>query len=127
LPLLAASALASTLPLLGFAFALGERIMPTNWTPLVAMALCSQVIGQGLMVYAVGRISPLMIGLMLLTQPVTAGLVGWIGYNEILGPFDLLGAGLIGIALILARETASPKLPGAAEPLEHHGKQHRDR
>src|SRR3546814_446486 len=37
----------ATLPLLlGAALALGETIMPQNWTPLIALALSSQVVGQ---------------------------------------------------------------------------------
>jgi drug/metabolite transporter (DMT)-like permease len=104
LPLLAASTLASALPLLLCAYALGEQVMPTNWTPLIALALCSQVIGQGLMVYALGRMSPLVIGLTLLTQPVVAALVGWLMFSETLGALDLVGAVLVGLALVLVRQ-----------------------
>jgi drug/metabolite transporter (DMT)-like permease len=106
LPLLAWSTLASAIPLLGFAYLLGEQIVPTNWTPLIMMALCSQVIGHGLMIYALGRMSPLVIGLTLLTQPVTAAVVGWILYNETLAPLDLVGAVLVGLALVLVRQPA---------------------
>jgi drug/metabolite transporter (DMT)-like permease len=52
LPVLAWSTLGSVLPLLLIALFLGERIMPGNWTPLILMALLSQIIGQGLMIYA---------------------------------------------------------------------------
>jgi drug/metabolite transporter (DMT)-like permease len=107
LPLLAASTLASAPPLLILAYALGEQIMPTNWTPLIALALCSQVFGQGLMVYALGRMSPLIIGLSLLTQPILAALTGWLMFNETLGPLDLVGAVLVGLALILVRQPAA--------------------
>ena len=106
LPLLAASTLASALPLLILALALGEQVMPTHWTPLVALALCSQVMGQGLMVYALGRISPLVIGLTLLTQPIVAAFVGWLMFDETLGALDLFGAVLVGLALVLVRQPA---------------------
>ena len=106
LPLLGWSTVASALPLLLFAYALGEQIMPTRWTPLIALALCSQVIGQGLMVYALGRMSPVLIGLTLLTQPVVAAIVGWLMFNETLGALDLVGATLVGLALVLVREPA---------------------
>ncbi len=106
LPLLTASTLASAPPLLILALVLGEQILPTNWTPLLALALGSQVIGQGLMVYALGRMSPLVIGLTLLTQPVVAAIVGWLAFNEMLGPLDLVGAALVGLALILVRQPA---------------------
>jgi drug/metabolite transporter (DMT)-like permease len=106
LPLLAASTLASAVPLLVFAWMLGERILPGNWTPLILLALCSQVIGQGLMTYALGQMSPLIIGLTLLIQPVVAALTGWIAFDETLGLPDLIGAALVGLALVLVRVPA---------------------
>lgn len=103
LPLLAWSTLASAVPLLLLANIMDEQVMTSNWTPLIALALCSQVIGQGLMVYALGRMSPLVIGLSLLTQPITAALTGWLVFNETLAPPDLFGAALIALALVLVR------------------------
>ncbi len=108
LPLLAASTLASALPLLVLANVMDEHVMPTNWTPLISLALCSQVFGQGLMVYALGRMSPLVIGLSLLTQPIIAALTGWLMFNETLGALDLVGASLVALALVLVRQP-SPK------------------
>jgi drug/metabolite transporter (DMT)-like permease len=107
LPLLAASTLASAIPLLLLANIMGEPVMPTHWTPLITLSLCSQVFGQGLMVYALGRMSPLIIGLSLLTQPIIAALTGWLMFNETLGALDLLGAALVGLALVLVRQPAS--------------------
>jgi drug/metabolite transporter (DMT)-like permease len=104
LPLLAAATFASAVPLLALAIAMDERIMPTDWTPLIALALCSQVIGQGLMTYALGRISPLVIGLALLSQPVIAALTGWLAFGETLAPLDVVGAALVGLALVLVRQ-----------------------
>lgn len=108
LPLLAASTLASAPPLLLMAWALGETILPTDWTPLIALALFSQVLGQGLMTYALGRMSPLIIGLALMTQPVVAALTGWLAFGETLGPLDITGAAMIGLALVMVRQP-SPK------------------
>ena len=126
LPLLAASTLASAPPLILLAYVLGEQIVPTVWGPLIALAVCSQVVGQGLMTYALGRMSPLTIGLTLLTQPVVAALTGWLVFGETLAPLDFVGAAMVGLALVLVRQPVTPKLPGAAEPLEDHSKKHRD-
>ena len=109
LPALALSSIAGIVPLLVFALALGERVMPGDWTPLIALALCSQVIGQGLMTYALGRLSPLVIGLALLTQPVVAAAIGWIVYAERLGTPDLIGAALVAVALVLVRRAPAGK------------------
>ena len=103
LPALALSTLASIAPLLLFAVLLGERIVPSHWGPLIALALASQVLGQGLMIYALGRLSPLIVGIALLVQPVVAATVGWIVYDERLGLPDLLGAALVAAALVLVR------------------------
>jgi drug/metabolite transporter (DMT)-like permease len=103
LPLLAASTLASGLPLLLLALALNEVIVPHNWWPLIALSFCSQIAGQGLMTRALGKVSPLLIGLTLLTQPVVAALGGYFLFGETLGALDLLGAVMIAVALVLVR------------------------
>lgn len=73
---LALSSIAGVLPLLAFAATMGETILPGVWWPVIALALSSQVIGQGLMVYAMGWFSPLVLGLSLLLQPAVAALLG---------------------------------------------------
>lgn len=103
IPALALSTLASVLPLLLFANLLGEQVMPHNWTPLVLMALSSQIIGQGLMIFALGQMSPMVIGIALLTQPVMAATIGWIGYGERLDGVDMIGAVAVAVALVLVR------------------------
>jgi drug/metabolite transporter (DMT)-like permease len=95
--------MASIIPLLLAALALGERIVPDHWGVLIGLALASQVIGQGLMIYALGRLSPLIIGVTLLIQPVVAAAVGWIVYREQLGLADLVGAAMVAVALVLVR------------------------
>jgi drug/metabolite transporter (DMT)-like permease len=103
LPVLAFSTIAGAGPLLLFALALGEQVMPGDWTPLILLSLGSQVIGQGLLVYSVGHLSPLVVGLGLLTQPVMAAVIGWSVYGERLTLVDLIGAILICTALVLIR------------------------
>lgn len=106
LPALALSTLASIAPLLGLALLLGERILPGHWGALVGLALASQLFGQGLMIYALGRLSPLVIGIALLLQPAVAATLGWITYGERLAPVDLVGAALVAAALVLVRRAA---------------------
>ncbi|TCP35768.1 DMT family transporter [Sphingomonas sp. BK235] len=119
LPSLALSSAASLLPLLVFALALDERIVPGNWTPLLGVALVSQVIGQGCMIYALGRASPLVVGLALLIQPMVATAVGWVWFGETLGGPDLVGVAMIAAALVLVRREREDARPiGAAAPAE---------
>ncbi|MEH3046041.1 DMT family transporter [Sphingomonas adhaesiva] len=108
LPALAWSSVAALPPLLVFALLLGERVMPGDWTPLVGLALCSQVIGQGCMTYALGRLPPLAIGLALLVQPVVSAVVGQVLFGEVLGAPDLIGVAMVAAALVLVRRDAGP-------------------
>ncbi|OQW45172.1 MAG: permease [Proteobacteria bacterium SG_bin6] len=106
LPTLALSSLASILPLLLFSTLLGERIVPGQWGALIGLALASQVLGQGLMIYALGRLSPLVVGIALLIQPGVAAAIGWLAYGERLALPDLAGALLVAAALVLVRRAS---------------------
>ena len=103
LPLLTLATAAAAPPLLVAALLLGESVMPLNWTPLLLLALGSQVVGQGLLVYAMGHLSPTVVGLGLLTQPALAALIGWAAYGERMTPLDGVGALAIAVALVLVR------------------------
>ena len=103
LPLLFLASAFGAAMLLPFSLLLGERALPDEWGPLFALALGSQVLGQGLLVYAIGAVPPLVVGLALLTQPAISAFVGWVVYNETLSPLDWLGAAAIGLALVLVR------------------------
>jgi drug/metabolite transporter (DMT)-like permease len=103
LPLLFIASLFAALLLLPLSLALGEQIIPQDWTWVLMLAIGSQVVGQGLLVYAIGSLSPLIVGLTLLTQPALSALIGWLTYGEKLRPFDWFGALAIGVALVLVR------------------------
>jgi drug/metabolite transporter (DMT)-like permease len=103
-PTLAWSTVMSAPPLLLMAWVLNEQIMPTNWTPLLALALFSQILGQGLIIYTIGRAPHMLVGIMMLIQPVISAVIGWQIYGEVLTTLDAVGAVLIGLALILVRQ-----------------------
>ncbi len=111
LPLLFIASAAGALMLLPVSLLLGERIVPHDWTFVLILALSSQVLGQGLLVYALGSLSPLVVGLTLLTQPAISAFVGWMVYGERLAPLDWIGAAAIAAALVLVR-LPSPGLRG---------------
>ncbi|MCJ8157879.1 DMT family transporter [Sphingomonas sp. LaA6.9] len=100
---LSLSTVAGILPLLFFAMLFGETIWPHNWGALLGLAIVSQVIGQGLMIYSLAHFSPLVVGLALLIQPVITATIGWLVYGERLGVPDLIGATFVAIALVLVR------------------------
>jgi len=103
MPLLFIASAFGAAMLFPLSLALGEQIMPPHWTPVLLLALSSQVFGQGLLVYAIGSLSPLVVGLTLLSQPAISAFVGWAVYGETLSPLDWVGAMAIGIALVLVR------------------------
>jgi drug/metabolite transporter (DMT)-like permease len=103
LPLLFLASAFGAAMLLPVALGLGEQVLPRNWTPLLLLALSSQVLGQGLLVYAIGNLPPLLVGLTLLTQPAISALVGWLAYRELLSPLDWIGAAALAAALVLVR------------------------
>lgn len=101
--LLTWSSLAGAPVLLALALALGEPVWPQSWGPLVALALGSQVLGQGLLVWSLRHFPPLVIGLALLTQPAVAVAAGWFAFDERLSVPDFAGMALVAAALVLAR------------------------
>ena len=118
LPALALSSCATALPLLVFALVLGERVMPGHWPALIGLALVSQVIGQGCMIFALGQLSPLVVGIALLIQPVVAGAIGWIEYGERLQGPDWIGVALVAIALVMVRRA---EVAPAGRPAQENG------
>lgn len=99
----------SALALLPLVLALPGAWWPKNWTPLLALALGSQVLGQGLIVYAVAHLRPIVVGLALLIQPAISATVGALRFGEIPGPWEIAGAVLVVLALLLVR------LPGGKQ------------
>jgi drug/metabolite transporter (DMT)-like permease len=103
MPVLFIATAAGTIPLLLLALALGQRVMPGDWTPLLILSFGSQVVGQGLLVYAVGYLSPVVVGLGLLAQPAAGAVIGRFAYGETFSLADAAGAVLIAVALVLIR------------------------
>jgi len=102
-PTLAIATVVAAVVLLPAALLIEGPIWPHHWGPLIALAIGSQVVGQGLLVYAIGTLPPLIVGLALLVQPLVAAAIGWGIYGERLTAPDMTGALLIAIALVLVR------------------------
>lgn len=50
--------------------------------PLLALALVSQILGQGLLAYCLGKANACLSSLITLSQPVVAALYAWVIFNE---------------------------------------------
>ena len=101
--LLAWSSLASAPLLLLIALLHGEPVWPQAWWPLIGLAAGSQLIGQGLLVYALRHFPPLVIGLALLLQPVIGVTAGWLVFGEMFTGWDAVGMAMVAGALVIAR------------------------
>jgi len=123
-PTLFIATAAGALPLLLFALALGETVLPTDWWPVILLSVGSQLIGQSLLVFAMGHLSPMVTGLGLLTQPIAAAAIGWGVYGERLGTLDVMGALFVCAGLVLIR---LPQNPPAERPLQPHRRETIDR
>jgi drug/metabolite transporter (DMT)-like permease len=94
---------ASALLLLPLALLLPGPFWPQDWRPVVALAVSSQLLGQGLMIFASGRLPAPILALGLLVQPVVSAVAGVALLGDRLGPPEILGAALILVALARVR------------------------
>lgn len=100
---IALSTLASALLLLPAAQATGGAFWPADWRPVAGLAVSSQLAGQGLMVFASGRLPASVLALGLLVQPLVSAAAGMLVFGERLSWLELAGAALILAALALIR------------------------
>lgn len=92
------------LPLTWFS---GEAMVPqtlNGWWTLIGLALIAQVLGQGLIAYALAHLPAAFSSVSLLFQPVVAALAAWMLFGEALGPLQGVGALVVLVGVALARQ-----------------------
>jgi drug/metabolite transporter (DMT)-like permease len=119
---MAGSSIIGALVLFPLAFGLGETMLPTTlggWSVLIALALLSQVCGQGLIAWAIGHLTASFSALGLLTQTAAAAALAWVLFNESFTVLQSIGIILITIGLVVARATdeAPPPLARKHPPV----------
>lgn len=100
---LAQASLYSAIAMLPVALLAPGSFWPGDWTPLLILALGSQVAGQGLIIFALPKLSPMASGLGLLIQPVLSASLGMIWFGERLSAVEMLGMSAILAALVIVR------------------------
>lgn len=106
--IMAISTFASMLTLLVIAQISGEIFIPkteTAWLILVALALFSHILGQGLIAYALPYLTVTFSSTALLVQPMVAAAAGWFFFSEYLGLMQLFGISIALIGIFLAKQT----------------------
>jgi drug/metabolite transporter (DMT)-like permease len=98
------------------AFLFEPRILPQSMpgaAALLALALISQVGGQGLVAVALGTLPATFSSLVIFLEAVAAAAFGWVLLNEPLGLVQLLGGVLILVGIWSARPRAGERIePG---------------
>lgn len=103
---MAGSSLVGALVLFPLAFGLGETILPATiggWAVLIALALLSQVFGQGLIAWALGHLTASFSAVGLLTQTAAAAALAWILFGESFTLLQSIGVILVAAGLVIAR------------------------
>ena len=97
------------------ALAFGERLTPltmTGWLACAGLGLM-HVTGQGAIAWALGRLPTATASVVVLVQPVVAGLLGWALFQESLTPLQALG-GAVALAGVAAAQIAGVRAPRVA-------------
>lgn len=103
--------------LLPATLAMGESLAPrtgTAWATLLALALITHAGGQGLLVFAMKYFPALTSSVTLLLQPVVAACGAWIIFNEVLGPWQIVGGSIVLFGIFLCHDAATRR--GADTP-----------
>jgi drug/metabolite transporter (DMT)-like permease len=93
------------------ALMLGEQILPLSlggWAACVGLGL-THVFGQGAIAWALGRLPTSTASVVVLVQPIVAGLLGWLLFAEALGPLQGLGAAIALSGVVLAQWATRPR------------------
>ncbi|MBZ8179727.1 DMT family transporter [Oscillatoria salina IIICB1] len=83
-----------------------EQYFPIGWTgwlAIVCLALICEVVGHGLVVYSLKHFSSSFVSLVLLLDPIVAGILAWIIFAEHLSVFNVVGFAIIMQGIYLAK------------------------
>jgi len=92
--------------LFAIAYALEPRLLPQSTrgiAALLALALVSQVAGQGLAAVALGTLPATFSSLVIFLEAIAAALFGWVFFGEVLGVLQAMGGLFILAGIWIAR------------------------
>lgn len=104
--LMAYSTTITAVVLLPVAYFSPQAMIPSHasgWWVLVALAVVSQILGQGLIAYAFAHLPASLSSVSLLIQPVMATLFAWILFREPVGAQQFIGGAVVLAGIWLAR------------------------
>lgn len=74
--------------------------------PLLGLALLSQICGQGLMSFALGKVTASLSSILVLTQPVIAALYAFLFFREALTLMEIAGILIISVGIYIAKTSS---------------------
>jgi drug/metabolite transporter (DMT)-like permease len=104
--LMAYSTTITALVLLPVAYFSPQPMLPAHlsgWWVMVALAVVSQILGQGLIAYAFAHLPASLSSVSLLIQPVMATLFAWILFREPVGLAQFVGGAVVLAGIWLAK------------------------
>lgn len=102
------SAFGSLLVLIPFTVIFESKIIPTSISgilPLIGLAIFSHIGGQGILAYSLGKLSASLSSVLVLTQPVIAGIYALIIFNEHLSIIEVFGIFVTLIGIYIAKRS----------------------
>lgn len=108
------TSIGTALAILPVAAVAEDVLFPTTlagWGVLLALALVSHALGQGLIAFAVAHLPAGLSALTLLLEPVFAALFGWVLLGEALSPLQGTGGMVILAGILLAQRQHRPARP----------------
>ena len=107
--ILAVTAIVTTVVLLPTVIMMGEVILPRSlagWAVVIGIAVVCQVMGQGLITWAVAHTKANMASVVLLVQPVVAAWLAMLIWGETLTAWQLMGCALVLAGIVMARRSS---------------------
>ncbi|HSN20927.1 MAG TPA: DMT family transporter [Usitatibacter sp.] len=104
--LMAWSTTITAVALLPIAYLSPQPMIPAHaagWWVLAALALVSQILGQGLIAYAFAHLPASLSSVSLLIQPVMATLFAWVLFGEAVGAVQFVGGVVVLAGIWIAR------------------------
>lgn len=74
----------------------------SDWLPLIGLAIFSQILGQGLLSFCLGKVNVVLSSILVLLQPIVAAIYAWIIFGEMITKIEMIGIliSLIGVYVV---------------------------
>lgn len=75
----------------------------SEWLPLIGLAIFSQVLGQGLLSFCLGKVNVSLSSVLVLLQPIVAAIYAWLLFGENLTIIEMIGILIATIGIYIVK------------------------